>query len=294
MIHEMRLNRAVIWNRPVRQFFEDLEVLHPAKIEEKYFQSSSSAETSDKAYLDHLIGVPLQYWNTHWEVVKINSVPLKKNEILIYAKVRPESLKELLGPDQDLEYLFILMLQGEKWRISKIIPFQYVDDRGVPRKIPFPHELPIEKIMEDPEEEFRLEEIKLGPFLASQLSRRVQAIAASDERVQNTFRDIKLEFNYREDPERPYFSLNLETVLRDFNHYAQGSVVLHEDMLYFLDLVSREFVDVLRSYSFGDYQYLSLNILLPIFIHMMHKLHDLTDSKAEFIRINMLSHSLDG
>ncbi|MBI3307519.1 MAG: hypothetical protein HYZ84_06925 [Candidatus Omnitrophica bacterium] len=261
VIHEMRLNRAVVWHRPVRQFFEDMEVLHPDEIRKKYFRTSPSAEMDTKTYLDHLIGVPMKYWDSTWDILKINSVPLQKDQILIYTKVRPKSLEELLGPKHDLEYLFILELRGEKWNISKIIPFQYVDDHGTPREIDFPHDLPIEKVMQNPEEEFDIAEVKLGPFLAKQLTRRVQGMASADERIQNTFRDIKLEFTYHEDSEKPFFSLDLETILRDFNHYQQNSIALHEDMIYFLNMASREFVTVLRSYSFSDYQYLSLNLV---------------------------------
>lgn len=260
VIHEMRLNKAVVWNRPVRQFFEDLEILHPAEVEKRYFRRAPAAVAGGKSYLDHLIGVPIQYWNTHWEILRINSVALQKNEILIYAKVRPEGLGQLLGPGHDLEYLFTLGLRGEKWKIVKIIPFQYVDDHGLPRKIAFPHELPIEKIMQDPEEEFKVEDVKLGPFLAKQLTRRIQGMSAADERIQNTFRDVKLDFSYHDDGARPYFSLDSQTVLRDFNHYAPNSIVLHEDMVYLLNLISHEFVNVLRSYSFNNYQYLSLNV----------------------------------
>jgi hypothetical protein len=99
----------------------------------------------------------------------------------------------------------------------------------------------------------------MGTFLAQQLTRRVQAMLAGDERIQNTFRDIKLNFDYHE-AEPSYFSLDLEAVLRDFNNYDRKSLVFHEDMLYLLSLASKEFVDVLRSYQFGAYDYVRLNV----------------------------------
>jgi hypothetical protein len=102
--------------------------------------------------------------------------------------------------------------------------------------------------------------VKLGPFLAQQLNRRSQALAAMDERIQNTFREIKIEFNYQETPAPPHFDLSLEGGLNDFNHYSGNSLVFHEDMLYLLNKIYREFVNVLRSYHFGDYDYVSLKI----------------------------------
>jgi hypothetical protein len=144
--------------------------------------------------------------------------------------------------------------------ISRIIPFQYREQDGTLQKIPFPKELQIEKNLENWEEEFKVEEIKLGPFLAEQLTRRVQALAATDERILNTFRDMKLDFQYEEVPLPAHFSLSLEAPLSEFNNYTKGSVVFHEDMLYLLNIISREFVEVLRSYQFGDYDHLRLKL----------------------------------
>src|SRR3990167_9008632 len=100
----------------------------------------------------------------------------------------------------------------------------------------------------------------LGVFLAEQLTKRVQMILAADERIRKTVRDVKINFDY--DPEPPTnFSLNIDVSLKDVNTYQQESIVGHEDMLYLLDLASREFVNVVRNYRFGEYKYLRLNLL---------------------------------
>ena len=141
----------------------------------------------------------------------------------------------------------------------RIIPFQFKNEQGEMERIPFPKELQIQENLERWETEFPMEEIHLGIFLAQQLTRRVQGLLSADERIQNTFRDIKLNFDYQE-AEPSYFSLDLEATLRDFNNYNRQSLVFHEDMIYLLTLASKEFVEVLRSYQFGAYDYLRLNV----------------------------------
>lgn len=100
----------------------------------------------------------------------------------------------------------------------------------------------------------------MGEFLARQLTRRVQAITSMDERIQNTFREVKAEFEFHDEKPKPYFSLNLEAVLRDLNNYNKNSIVFHEDMIYLLNLISREFAELVRSYQFAGFEYLRLNV----------------------------------
>jgi hypothetical protein len=151
-------------------------------------------------------------------------------------------------------------LVNEETRLSRIIPFQYRDEAGQWHRIPFPEELGVEKSVENWEEEFSMQEMFLGPFLAEQITRRVQALVSTDERILNTFHQAKLTFEYSETPPPPHFSLDVEAALKDLNNYSKESLVFHEDMLYLLNIASREFVTVLRSYHFGHFDYLSLRI----------------------------------
>jgi hypothetical protein len=255
VIHELRLNRAVLWHRPVRDFFKDLETLPPEQIQKKYFGENLSAEAIQGLFFDPHLNNGIS--NKHWEIRDIRSAQIQRNEVLVYMKVDSGT-----GPKSvENQYLFLLSLNDEEARVVKIIPFQYRDAQGNIKHIPFPKDLQIEKNLERWEQEFVVEDMQLGPFLAQQLTRRVQGLVATDERIQNTFREIKLNFEYTiEPPKQSHFSFNVEAVLRDFNHYNRSSLVFHEDMLYLLNLASREFVDVLRSYSFGNYEFLRLNL----------------------------------
>ena len=258
VIHELRLNRAVMWHRPVRQFFKDLENLSFPDLEGKYFGNDLPPGTMQSLFLNKVTQGKEAKPKLQWEIKDIRSALIQKNEVIVYVKVRPHPSGQ--EGTTDLQYLFMLSLNEEEAHILRIVPFQYQNQNGEIQNIPFPKELQIEHNLDKWEQEFPLEDLQLGPFLGQQLTRRVQALAAGDERIQNTFRDSKLNFDYSEEPPPPHFALNIEATLKDFNHYSRQSLVFHEDMLYLLNLASREFVDVLRSYQFGDYHYLSLNL----------------------------------
>lgn len=258
VIHELRLNRAVLWHKPVRDFFKDIEDLPAAELTKKYFGDAISGETLQVLFMNALwSGKPGDKKPT-WEVLDMRSASVQKNQVLVYAKIQSD-LGSPNGQKSELQYIFLLSLNEEVARIVRIIPFQFKNEQGETETIPFPKELQIQDNLDRWETEFPLEEISLGSFLAQQLTRRVQGILAADERIQTTFRDIKLNFNYQ-DAEPSHFSLDLEATLRDFNNYNRKSMVFHEDMIYLLTLASKEFVEVLRSYQFGAYDFLRVNL----------------------------------
>lgn len=253
--HELKLNHAVLWHKPVREFYKDISDLPVEEVRKKYFGESLNIDTLQRLFLDGLWDGKGQKSEKSWEIKDIRSAAIQKNQILVYTKVT--SPRE---PSQDLQYIFMISLTDDKARIVRIIPFQFRDDKGEMQRISFPKELQVQDSLEHWEVEFELDEIKMGPFLAAQLTRRVQSLLASDERIQNTFRDFKSDFEYHEEPNgKPFFSLDLEASLKDLNHYSRKSPIFHEDMLYLLTLASREFVNVLRSYRFG-FDYLRLNV----------------------------------
>ncbi len=263
VIHELRPNPAVLWHNPVRLFFKDLENLPIGLIREKYFGNKFSETALQHFFFETLLTGKPDEPKTQWQVQDMRSTGLDRNGAVVYAKVKPQvagaNLK--IPKDVELEYLFMITIQDENARISRIIPFQYQDEAGKWNKVAFPKELQIETNLANWKEEFTIDNLNLGGFLAEQLTRRVDALVAGDERIRNTFQGVKLSFTYHEESEAPYFSLNLEeALLRDFNHYQRGSVALHEDMLYLLGLASREFVDVLRAYRFGSFNRLLVNI----------------------------------
>lgn len=258
VIHELKLNHAVIWHKPVRQFFKDISHTPVDKVQATYFGPSVPTDTLQNLFFNSLWNGTGKAPDSEWRIMDIRSAAVQKNQALVYTQVRAP-----IGNDAvptDLQYIFLVSMAEEKGRIVRIIPFQYKDEKGELHRIAFPKDLQIQSNLDRWETEFSLEDISVGKFLAAQVTRRVQAMMATDERIQNTFRDIKLNFDYHQEETHPYFSLDMETTLKDFNHYSKGSLVYHEDMLYLLNLASREFVEVLRGYQFEKFDYLKLNL----------------------------------
>ncbi|MBI3317405.1 MAG: hypothetical protein HYZ85_05340 [Candidatus Omnitrophica bacterium] len=268
MMHELRLNRAVLFHKPVRQFFVDLESMTLSQIQEKYFSKDLPPAAIQTLFFNSIRAHEVTA-GLHWEILEMRSAPIQKNEVLVFAKVQPKAKGE--DPNagdassnaavaEPLKYLFMLAIQENQARILRIIPFQYLSEEGFLQQIDFPKGLQIEENSEKWEEEFPLEVIKLGNFLAEQLTRRASAIVSMDERIQNTFHEVKLEFSFYEEAGDSFFSLNVDALLRDHSAESLGPLIYHEDMLYLLTLASREFVDVLRSYDYGNYTSLNLNL----------------------------------
>ncbi len=260
VIHELKLNQTVIWHKPVRSFFADLPRLGPEKLKGKYFTQDLDQQTINQLFFGMYPQLDPSDFG-EWPIEEMRSTELNQRSAVVYAKVkpqipRPETAQK--AADASLEYLFIIQIIDGEGQISRVIPFQFQSAVGF-EKIDFPKELQVGENLSKWQEEFKVEPIHLGVFLAQQITRRVQAMVATDERVRHTLGDAKLEFDYTEEDGKPHFVLNADVSLSEYQHTNVEAMMLHEDMRYVLEMASREFVEVLRSYSFRDYDYLRLN-----------------------------------
>jgi hypothetical protein len=152
-----------------------------------------------------------------------------------------------------MEYLFQVSITGDTEKIRRIIPMAYLDDKTAAPDFTFTREM-VMKSLPNWETEFKTPNLTMGDFLALQFTRRFQMLAVEDERIVNTFSGMKLVVRFNPKP-RPCFLFNAVASLRNPKEVAyaldQG---LHEDILYFWNRMAREFVEVLRSYSFRDYE----------------------------------------
>jgi hypothetical protein len=256
VIHEMKQNRAVLWHRPVRQFFDKLQKQDMASLAQEYFGTTMTPETLESLFFKKLA----QGGVAQWDITDMRSARVQRGEVLVYVKAMPKKAGVPLLKE-DAQYLFLVSYKAAEPQILRIIPFQYLDEGGNLQKIPFPEDIKMEQSLETWEQEFPLEEINLGDFLAESATRRSQMLIATDERIQNTFQEVKASIKYEKDLPSPHFSYVFDSVvLRDPAASPVNSIVYNEDMVYLLDVISRDFVDLLRSYQFGDYEYLSLHI----------------------------------
>ncbi len=265
VLHELKLNRAVIWNKPIRNFFQDLGKAKSIEDLKNFFPRSLTPEEFKSLFLVDLKKASPEL--IHWNVGELRSIPVEPTKVLVYAPVKVEYKPELLpagtiqiSPGTALEYFFVVNFSTDKPKIIKIIPLFFLDEAGKIQKVSMPKEFEIDKDMESWETEFHLAEIHLGEFLAEQLTRRTQNLLYTDERIQNTFESIRSNFRYHKENPDHFFSFELDVKLRTPSPWAGAApTALHEDVLYLLNLVSREFVTILRSYRFSDFEFLQLN-----------------------------------
>lgn len=286
ILHELKLNRAVLWHRPVVSFFQELEKSPSLKTVEAYFAAPLSSETFQSLFFFD----PEKAGNVsaQWRLGELRSTPLEATQVLVYAPVQVEYDSEVVPPGTFrvppgslLKYFFLVSFASEPAKIVRVIPLSYLDETGKAKKLPIPEALDLEKDLTSWETEFPLHEIHVGDFLAEQLTRRTQSMLSTNERIQNTFEAIQLAFHYNREEAKSYFSLELDLRLRTpAPLVAPGPSASHEDVLYLLDLISREFVDLLRSYRFSDYEFLELNLASDPASHILGR------EKLELFRRN--------
>ena len=265
ILHEIRLNRAVVWHRPVRSLFETLQKAPSLETFDTFFSGPLTAETIESLFFfnpNQIKGNPLR-----WEWGEFRSTPYQSTQVLVYAPVTLRYNPREVPPGSVhvpsgtlLEYIFVVSFEGEIPQVIRAIPLTYLDSSGKVQKLKSVGEFNVAKDLKTWEAEFPFHEVVLGDFLAEQLTRRTQNLIYMDERIHNTFDTIQLAFRYEKGAaaSRPHFSLELEMKQKVPTFSAAPSPALDEDVLYLLNLVSREFVNVLRSYQFSDYEFLRL------------------------------------
>ncbi|HOW58208.1 MAG TPA: hypothetical protein PLO78_00625 [Candidatus Omnitrophota bacterium] len=258
VVHDIRLNRAALWHRPVRYFFRDLNVANRQDIQTRYFPNTAEAKWTPEFFFANPGGEVLQTGRAAWHILDLKSISIQDNEIVVYAKVRAVSknLKVPEFPAQILEYLFQVEAKGDEEKIRRIIPMAYLDSM---LDFSFTREMVYESLP-NWDTDFKTPDLTVGDFLALQLTRRMQIMASEDERLFNTFTNIKLVFRYEQKPE-PYFSFNALASLKGMNQVPYSDQKgIHEDILYLWDLVAREFAGVVRSYNYQNYKYLQFQL----------------------------------
>ena len=261
IIHDLRMNRASLWHRPVRHFFKDLNGASIADIQTRYFPKTAREKWTREFFFTDSQGRELPKGRATWTILDMKSIPIQDNEVVVYAKaqVDPKDRNDPLLQPQVTEYLFQVSIAGDTEKIRRIIPMAYLDDKTAMPDFTFTRDM-VHESLAHWETEFKTPDITMGDFLARQFTRRFQQNASDDERMANTFASVKLVVHFEQEPE-PHFVFNAAAPLRAEKEVSYSeSQGIHEDVLYFWDRVAREFVDVLRSYSFQDYKSLQFQI----------------------------------
>jgi len=261
IIHDLQMNRAALWHRPVRHFFKDLNEGKTEEVQKSYFPNTAQAKWAREFFFTDAAGAVLPQGRAQWTLLDLRSIPIQDNDIVVYAKaqVAPKVPSDKSIRSGTMEYLFQISTAGDTEKIRRIIPLAYLDDKVTNLGFTFTRAM-VAQSLPNWEKEFTTPDLTMGDFLARQFTRRFQQLAGEDERLFNTFKSVKLAVRFEEMPDRHFLfsaAAPLKGVGQVAYHPEKG---LHEDVLYFWERVAREFVQVLRSYSFQDYQSLQFQI----------------------------------
>lgn len=278
VLHDLRLNRTVVWARPVKRLFDNIGKKPMEEILITNFSKGIDSESISPFFHRTLIEADNKT-DIHFEFLDLRSQVSAEGEALVYAKVKEtynvkpgSNPREFLYPSgSTVEYIFSIEGKSpEQYLISRIIPFNYVDASGILQKIPFPEELHLDENLSEWRPEFDIEDIQLGDFLATQVTRRINSALSVDERVFNTISAHKIELKHHpaKENEAAYFSLEFSMRPKSATPGVPAPLVENwtsdEDFLYVFNIVVNEFVTVTRSYQFQDFDRVELvNILLP-------------------------------
>ncbi len=261
IIHDLHMNRAAIWHRPVRHFFKDLNEATANDVQSRYFPNTPQVKWAGEFFFTDAGGSGVPRGRAKWTILDLKSIPIQDNDIVVYAKVEvaPKDPADTDLKPKVMEYLFQVSNAGDVEKIRRIIPMAYLDDKIATPDFTFTRDM-VAKSLPNWETEFKTPDITTGDFLSRQFTRRFQMIAAEDERISNTFANVKLVVRFEPQPQGCFF-FNAVAPLRNQKEaaYTPGRG-LHEDILYFWERVAREFVEVLRSYSFQDYKSLKFQL----------------------------------
>jgi hypothetical protein len=261
IVHDLHMNRAALWHRSVRHFFKDLNEATANDVRDRYFQNTASAKWMEEFFYKDAGGNDMLRSRAKWVVLDLKSIPIQDNDIVVYAKAEavPKDPQDAGFKPQVMEYLFQVATTDDTEKIRRIIPMSYLDDKSAAPDFTFTRAM-VTKSLPNWETEFKTPNITMGDFLSRQLTRRLQILATEDERISNTFSSVKLVVRFETKPQ-PSFLFNQVASLKDPKAiaYTPGQGI-HDDVLYFWDRVAREFVEVLRSYSFQDYRSLRFQL----------------------------------
>ncbi|MBI4970267.1 MAG: hypothetical protein HZC17_00285 [Candidatus Omnitrophica bacterium] len=274
--HDLKVNRAVLWHRPIYNLFEDMKKLPVVEILDKYFISGTNLNMISPFFYSHLLENQFKD-NLKIDIIDIRSTPFKKNESLVYIKAAEhftpkkghENHKFVIPSGYEAEYLFMVVQQGNQYRVNRVIPFEYVADSGKLEKIKFPEELRLYQNIGNWQSSFDIAEVFLPEFLAQQISRRATALLFTDERITNTLGKVKPEFSY-EKPKAPagsqqapgrfvFSTLPPEKEVLPVLETAQQAKA-PEDISYYLHKTLQLVGKVIHSYDFKDFSGIQVHV----------------------------------
>jgi hypothetical protein len=279
LMHDLSVNRTIVWKRTISEFFDALGSSPAVDLFSTYFSRSVTIKDISPFFFTQV--AEAEYKNDlRYEMQDIRTKPVSDREVLVYVKQKEtyvpkqgyESYNFLFKSGMEHEYLFVLEADKMSYKIRQVIPFYFIDKEDNLQAIDFPEELKIYDNIGNWTEEFELEEIVMGEFLARQITKRIQNAIAQDTTLGETYmiKDLSClyvdsEKNSKEaevSGQPQYFSLEFELAAQSFlsiSLYPEREQAENDEVeRIIVSHILKEFNTVIRGYKFKDYHYLEL------------------------------------
>ena len=278
LLHDLSVNRTIVWKRTITDFFDSIGKITTVDLFNTYFANDITIKDISPFFFAQLAEAEHKE-DLRYEMIDIRTKPINEREVLVYVKQaeqftpRKEDIEQeyLFLNGQQHEYLFVLQADKMAYKVRQVIPFYFVNkETNKLHAIDFPDELKIYDNIGSWSEEFELEEVLMGPFLAHQLTKRIQALVAQDEELATSFLLKKIECVYHDEksevtnegPLPKYFSIEYDLGAQAFmsvSLYPNKEREEIEDAIRdLLKIIVSEFTVVVNGYSYRDFSYLEL------------------------------------
>lgn len=261
-MQDLSINQSIVWRRTVKDFFEHVGSMEKEDLISAYFVKGVALKDISPFFYSQILEAEYKN-NLEYHFNTIKSKPISETSTLVYVSLNetytsaPED-DFLFQSGVDHEYLFVLEADRAAFKIRQVIPFYYIDDERNVKKLDFPDEMSIYKNIDNWSDEFELEEITMGMFLARQLTKRLNtAIQTGDERFKG-YNTAKVALDYSESsPDEEGNILNKMILTVSFGGSQMGVNASSADESVsksaFVKGLFDEIAYVVESYQFNDF-----------------------------------------
>jgi len=276
LLHDLSINRTVIWKRTVTEFFNHIGNVSLSDLIDTHFTSVITLKDISPFFYSQLLESDYKD-NLRYDFLIVKTKPISEDEVLVYTKIKEsyepkagyEQYRFLFADEAIHEYLVVLKAEKTTYRVHQVIPFYFIDEERIVRDLDFPDELKIYDNIDKWNEEFDLQEIFMGDFIAQQLTKRVQAMIAVDPHLQKSYAVQNLGFIYdngfRQEGEEPARDGKQYTFVYETMHPQVAASLDHqvntefdEEFVMLCDTLLNEFAQVTYSYKFNEYNHIEI------------------------------------
>ena len=281
LIHDLSINKSVIWKRTVVELFKELPELSLDRFQEEYLMTGVTLDSLSPYFVKQLTE-DAQKENLSYAIQDIRAKPIDNKQVLVYAKVKEsytppkdQSTKFIFPNGYVGEYLFVLKMQGLDFKIVQVVPFYVIGDDGTLSAVKFPDELKIYQNLDTWPKDFEFDEITLEDFMAEQITKRIEGLVSFDKRIKKNFverrSDGKINCTYIPANDQPAtdtsdqqnrFRIYISMRLRDKLFLTTQDLQGNSDVQYLLSLILFEVSSVLEAYHFENYANVEIRVPL--------------------------------